>query len=151
MAAVAQPISALPTESFGVSIDCLWRCSVEQYHAMIQAGILTTEDRVELLEGWVVTKMPKNPRHSVVTHLVREALARVLPADWRARTQEPMTTLDSEPEPDVLIARGGPRHYMDRHPGPHDVTLVVEVADSSLPRDRALKKRFYAAAGVPVY
>lgn len=151
MAAVAQQISLPLIETPGVSSDHLWRCSVEQYHAMIQAGILTEDDPIELLEGWLVIKMPKNPRHSTVTLFLRVALERVVPPDWFVDSQEPLTTVDSEPEPDVMIMRGTPRQYVDHHPGPQDLALVVEVADSSLQRDRLLKKRLYAAAGIPVY
>jgi Uma2 family endonuclease len=118
---------------------------------MIQAGILTEDDPVELLEGWLVTKMPKNPRHRVATQLTREALAQVLPSGWYVDAQEPITTADSEPEPDVVVVRGNRREYVDRHPGPQDIALVIEVADSSLQRDRSSKKRLYAAAAITEY
>jgi Uma2 family endonuclease len=149
MAATQFP--SLPIENTVVPIELIWRLSVDQYHAMIQAGILAEDDPVELLEGWLVTKMPKNPRHSLVTQLIQTALTRLLPSGWQVRGQEPVTTEDSEPEPDVVVARGDLRQYLDRHPGPQDVALVVEVADSSLQRDRMLKKRLYAAVGIPVY
>ncbi|MGE0682672.1 MAG: Uma2 family endonuclease [Candidatus Binatia bacterium] len=151
MAAIATHPNLPSAESTGVPIELIWRLSVEQYHAMIQAGILTEDDPVELLEGWLVTKMPKNPRHSAVTQLMQAALTRALPSGWHVRGQEPVTTEDSEPEPDIVVARGDLRQYLDRHPGPQDVALVVEVADSSLQRDRMLKKRLYAAAGIPAY
>ncbi len=61
-------------ESASISTDAIWRLKVEQYHAMIQAGILTDDDPIELLEGWLVLKMPKNPAHRVTTRLVRDAL-----------------------------------------------------------------------------
>ena len=138
-------------QSITVPIDVIWRLSVDQYHAMIQAGILTEDDPVELLEGWLVTKMSKNPKHRVVTQLVREAIAQLLPSGWYVDAQEPVTTQDSEPEPDVAVVRGNRRQYFDRHPGPQDIALVVEVADSSLQRDRTLKKRIYAAAGISLY
>ena len=142
---------ATPPASPQADIGMIWRLHVDQYQAMIQAGILTPDDPVELLEGWLVTKMPKNPRHRVVTQLTREALAQLLPPAWYADAQEPITTADSEPEPDVVVVRGERRHYLDRHPGPSDLALVVEVADSSLQRDRLLKKRLYAAAAIAEY
>jgi hypothetical protein len=70
----------------------VWRLSLEQYHRMIQTGILTDDDPVEFLEGLLVTKMPKNPPHSLATHLTRDALARVVPAQWYVDAQEPFTT-----------------------------------------------------------
>jgi Uma2 family endonuclease len=131
--------------------DPIWRLSLDQYHAMIRAGILTDDDPVELLEGWLVAKMPKNPTHRAATRLARQALERLIPGGWYVDSQEPITLEDSEPEPDVTVVRGERRHYLDRHPGPQEVALVVEVADASLPRDRTFKKRLYAAAGIPVY
>ncbi len=151
MSATTSSIPPVATTSTGVSADTIWRLRVEQYHAMIQADILTEDDPVELLEGWLVTKMPKNPRHRVVTQLTREALAQVLPSGWYVDAQEPITTADSEPEPDIVVVQGNRREYLDRHPGPQDVALVIEVADSSLQRDRSSKKRLYAAAAIAEY
>ncbi len=145
---LASPTSEQPVV---VSPDVMWRFSVAHYHAMIQAGILTEDDPVELLEGWLVTKMPKNPKHRIATRLVRQALESIVAPGWYVDSQEPLTTADSEPEPDGMVVRSETRQYLNRHPGPQDVTLVVEVADSSLQRDRSLKKRLYAAAGIPVY
>jgi Uma2 family endonuclease len=129
----------------------IWRLSIAQYHQMVQAGILTDDDPVELLEGWLVTKMPKNPPHRLATQLMRETLAQLVPVGWYVDAQEPITTADSEPEPDVVIVRGDRRQYRDRHPGPEDVALVVEVSDSILQRDRTTKQRLYATAGIAVY
>jgi len=151
MAATTHTVVPTTHQPVAVSTEMIWRFSVDQYHAMIQAGILTEDDPVELLEGWLITKRSKTPRHSVVTQLLRETLARLLSSGWHVDSHEPLTTADSEPEPDVTIVRGETRQYLDRHPGPQDVALVVEVADSSLQRDRSLKKRLYAAARIPVY
>jgi Uma2 family endonuclease len=118
---------------------------------MIRAGILTEDDPVELLEGWLVTKMPKNPPHSVATRLTTRVLSQCLPSGWEVQTQEPITTDTSEPEPDVSVVRGDARQYTNRHPRPDDVALVVEVADATLARDRGQKKRIYAHAAIPVY
>lgn len=137
--------------SLGVPDSPIWRLSIAQYHQMVQSGILTDDDPVELLEGWLVTKMPKNPPHRLTTQLLREALAQLVPAGWYVDAQEPITTSDSEPEPDVVIVRGDRRQYRDRHPGPAEVALVVEVADSTLQRDRTMKQRLYAAAGIVAY
>lgn len=131
--------------------DAIWRLRVDQYHKMIRDGILTDDDPVELLEGWLVYKIPKNPPHRISTRLTREALERVVPIGWYVDSQEPITLEDSEPEPDVVIVRGETRDYYDRRPGPGDLALVVEVADAPLERDRESKKRIYARAGIPVY
>jgi Uma2 family endonuclease len=131
--------------------DPIMRLSVEQYHAMIRTGILTADNRVELLEGWLIPQMPKNPQHRISTRLMQKALEAIIPTGWYVDAQEPITLADSEPEPDVMIVRGDTRDYVDRHPGPQDLALVVEVADSTLERDQGTKKRAYARAGVAVY
>lgn len=127
------------------------RLTVEQYHAMGEAGILGPEDRVELLEGWLVPKMNKKPPHAVTSELIYAVLARLLPAGWHARAQNPITLTISEPEPDIVVVRGGSRDYLKRHPVPSEVAIVIEVADSSLAQDRGLKKRIYAEARIRVY
>lgn len=129
----------------------IWPMRVEQYHAMIRAGILTDDDPIELLEGLLVLKMAKNPRHRVVTGLVRQALEQVITKSWYVDSQEPITTIDSEPEPDGTVVRGNRLDYLDYHPSPADIALVVEVSDATLRRDRGTKKRIYARAGIPVY
>jgi Uma2 family endonuclease len=151
MTATSQPISPPPERDGSVPSVPIFRLTVAQYHAMARAGILNEDDPVELLEGWLVQKMTKNRPHSLVTCLVREALGRLLPAGWYVDSQEPITTAESEPEPDVIVVRGQVRDYQDRHPGPQDVALVVEVADTSLRDDQGLKKAVYARAGVAVY
>jgi Uma2 family endonuclease len=138
-------------KSMVVPDNPIWRLSVEQYHDMINAGILTEDDPVELLEGWLVTKMSKNRPHSLSTQLTREALAGIMPSGWYVDDQEPITTADSEPEPDIVVVRGSRRDYTERHPSPDDVALVVEVADATLQRDRTLKLRIYASAGITAY
>ena len=151
MAVATQPVPPAIEKSAVMPTDFIWRLSVGQYHEMIRAGILTADDPVELLEGWLVTKMPKTPPHSVTTQLTRETLARLLPAGWYVDCHEPITTADSEPEPDVAVVRGDTRQYLDRHPGPKDAALIVEVSDATLRHDREFKTRVYASAGIPVY
>jgi len=141
-----------PVESVAaIPNDLILRLRIEQYHAIIQAGILTDDDSVELLEGWLVFKMPKNPPHRVTTRLVRTALENILPRGWYVDSQEPITLSNSEPEPDIVVVRGDTRQYLDRHPGAEDIALIIEVADTTLQRDRNVKKRIYARAGISVY
>ena len=141
-----------PVESVAaIPNDLILRLSIEQYHAIIQAGILTDDDSVELLEGWLVFKMPKNPPHRVTTRLVRAALENILPRGWYVDSQEPITLSNSEPEPDIVVVRGDTRQYLDRHPGAEDIALIIEVSDTTLQRDRTVKKRIYARAGIAIY
>jgi Uma2 family endonuclease len=129
----------------------VWRLSVAQYHQMLEAGILNQGDPIELLEGWLVPQMTENPAHSLATELVRVQLEVTIPATWHVRSPHPVTTGDSEPEPDASVVRGKRREYTSRHPGPGDIGLMVEVADSSLDLDRTTKQRIYARAKIPVY
>lgn len=142
---------AVPAATAPPEAELLWRMSVDRYHAMIDAGILTDDDPVELLGGWLVAKMPKKPQHRLSTRRVREALERLVPEGWYVDSQEPITTADSEPEPDVMVVQGDPMRYRDRHPGPPDLALVIEIADATLRRDRSIKKEIYARAGIALY
>ena len=117
---------------------------------MIEAGELTTDDRVELLDGELVDKMPKNPSHSLVTRKLDRRLMTLVDDGWHVRNQEPVTLSASEPEPDLAVVRGTEDDYGHRKPGPADTALVVEVADSTVARDRR-KRTIYAAAGLPEY
>jgi Uma2 family endonuclease len=145
--------TAGPTSSdrFALPPEPVLQFTVDQYHEMARTGILVDGEPIELLEGWLVNKMTKYPPHSVATCETRRVLERLVPAGWLVDTQEPITTDDSEPEPDVSVVRGCRRDYVDHHPSPRDVGLLVEVADTSLDRDRGWKKRIYAAAGIPCY
>jgi Uma2 family endonuclease len=128
------------------------RFTVDEYHQMIQAGILGEDDDVELLEGWIVPKMARNPAHdAVVSIMLVDVLPPRIPKGLFCRGQSAITTDDSEPEPDVALVRGSTRDYMAHHPTPTDMALVIEVAGSSLSRDRSNKARIYATAAVPVY
>jgi|SRR5215472_1242511 len=112
--------------------------SVAAYHVMIDSGVLPTDEPAELLEGAVVPKLVRNPPHRIATRATRMALERSIPRGWYVDTQEPITTDSSEPEPDVAVLKGDSRDYPDRHPGPGDAGLIVEIADASLDRDRIL-------------
>jgi Uma2 family endonuclease len=140
-----------PISPFETPPEFVWRFSVDDYHQLIAIGVLDEDDRVELLEGWLVPKMTHNPLHDGTLQLINKRLARRLPPQWDLRIQSAVTTDDSEPEPDVAIVRGDEQTYLQRHPGPADIGLIVEVAESSLEQDRKQKARLYARAGIPCY
>lgn len=133
------------------SPEPVFRLSVEQYHTMIRTGVLTDDDPVELLEGILVFKMPKNPPHETALGKCQDELPRILPKTWILRVQAPITLRDGEPEPDLVIARGSRDNYAEHHPGPSDIGLVIEVADTTLARDQGIKLRSYARAGLGAY
>lgn len=118
---------------------------------MVGAGVLTEDDPFELLEGWIVSKMPHHPNHDATIDQANEVLRGQLPEGWRVRIQSAITTDDSEPEPDLAIALGPAGRYAVSHPSPQDLALVIEVADSSLGYDREVKARLYARAGIAIY
>jgi Uma2 family endonuclease len=125
--------------------------SVPRYQRMIETGILDANDHVELLEGYVVLKMPRNPGHDGSLDLFRFAVERLIPPGWWLRMQQAVTLPDSQPEPDFAIVRGSARSFISRHPTAADFGIIVEIADSTLLRDRQDKARIYARAGIPVY
>jgi len=128
-----------------------FRLSVADYHDLGERGILTPEDRVELIDGYLVIKpMHNSPSASTVVRIARY-LDRAVPAGFVVRSQVPITLATSEPEPDAVVARGDLRTYDFHHPKAADVVLAVEVSDSSLRIDREYKSGLYAAAGIPVY
>jgi Uma2 family endonuclease len=126
------------------------RFTVDEYHRMIQVGVLDETDRVEFLEGCVAEKMPSNPPHDGSIQLAQESLASHIPTEWRIRIQSAVALSESEPEPDLTVVRGTSRTYLSRHPGPSDVGLLVEIADSSLSGDRD-KASTYARADIAIY
>jgi Uma2 family endonuclease len=130
----------------------LARLSVEKYEAMIASGAFTKCDRLELIEGNLVEKMTQNPPHSVTVGLSDDLIRAALPAGWHTRQEKPVRipSRDSMPEPDVSVIRGQRADWLQRHPGPADVALVVEVADSSVEDDRAMAPT-YGGGGVSVY
>lgn len=126
------------------------RFTVGQYHAMIEAGVFAEDEQVDL-EGWLFHKMAKKATHRYSTRALRKKLEKLLPPGWDVDSQEPITTLDSEPEPDVSVVRAGVLDDKKRHPKPKEIGLIVEVSEGTLARDRGMKKRLYARARIPVY
>lgn len=118
---------------------------------MAETGILNEDDNVELLEGWIVEKMTKNPRHETTIMRANLALTDRLSREWFVRIRSAITLLDSEPEPDLAIVPGPPARFDDHHPHAQDIALLVEVAESSLAQDRGVKLRIYARARVATY
>jgi Uma2 family endonuclease len=149
--AVKQRAQPVPQQEGPPPPGLLYRFSVEQFQRMTGLGILTPDDRAELLEGWIVQKMTQHPPHAVAIDLVHDALRPLLPQGWRVRDQKPILLADSLPEPDLTVVRGPLGRYLDQHPRPRDVAVVIEVADSSLDEDRVRKGRVYARARLPLY
>jgi Uma2 family endonuclease len=151
--ATATPPTIRPAPSGWVPSP-LYRLTVEQYEAMVASGVFSSKERVHLINGYLVAKMTQKPPHTIANNLVAAELSRIIPADrFHIRPAEPIRLPGraSEPEPDRCVVRGAIRDYAARHPGPEDIVLLVEVADSSLYDDRMLADEVYGPAGVPVY
>jgi Uma2 family endonuclease len=125
------------------------RFNVDEYYAMARAGILTEDERVELLDGELIEMTPIGIRHADCVRRLIDTFSRRFARRAILQVQNPVR-LDgySEPEPDVALLRPPLDRYAGAHPKPEDVLLIVEVADTSLTGDRALKLPRYAVAGI---
>ena len=132
-------------------VGSLFRMTVDQYERLVQSGLLD-DHQIELIDGLLVRKMGKNPPHSWTVEALREEIAGRLPSGWSSRQEQPAAIPDlNEPEPDVAVVRGTKNDYARRHPRPSDLALVIEVADSTLEKDRGPKLVAYGRGGIPVY
>jgi Uma2 family endonuclease len=123
----------------------------DEYEQLAASGILD-DPRVELIDGYLVRKVTKKPRHVVVTERLRRLLEPLVPLGCHIRQEQPIRIPDfNEPEPDIAFVRGNLEDYASRHPGPGDVGLLIEVAEASLPRDQRQKLAAYAGAAIPFY
>jgi len=124
--------------------------TVAEYHKMIQAGILGEDERVELLYGKIIPTSPVGSQHSTCVKRLNRLFSRSVGDRAIVSVQDPIQIPDhSEPEPDVALLRPPLSTYEARHPLPKEVLLIVEVSDSSLAKDRAVKLPLYASAGIP--
>jgi Uma2 family endonuclease len=128
------------------------RFTVNDYHRMGEAGILSSRDRVELIDGEIVTMMAIGPRHGASVDRANRALTTTVGTSAIVRVQGSVRLdLFNEPEPDIVLLRPRADFYASAHPGPADILLIIEVAESSIDYDRDVKTRVYAMAGVPEY
>lgn len=139
-----------PLDSFVRPPFPVRRWSVAEYEHLTETGILTADDKVELLEGWIVPQMTQNaPHDSAIQRLVRR-LFQSLRGDWDVRAQSAIRTSDSVPEPDIAVVPGPEGRFDHQRTAFGEVELAIEVAATSLRLDRR-KRAIYAAAGVPFY
>jgi len=125
------------------------RFTVDEYHRMVDAGILQEDDRVELLDGQIVEMSPIYPPHASCVNRLTRLLSQALGDRATLAVQNPVVLgLHWEPQPDVAVLKPRVDGYARQHPQPADVLLVIEVAESSLERDRDEKIPAYARAGV---
>jgi len=147
-------LASMPTQPAGpIRIPWpLYRMTLEKYESLIASGFFTKRDDVQLINGYVVTRMAESPLHGAVLEAVRIAIGAILLAAWHTRSQSGLRipAQVSIPRPDLAVVRGDWRDYLTDYPDAADVAMVAEVSVSSLDKDRALAD-IYAAGGIPVY
>jgi Uma2 family endonuclease len=128
------------------------RFTVGEYHRLGELGFFCEDDRLELIRGEIIQMSPKGTPHSVCNSLLVEELILLLGKRAIVRGQEPIILhADSEPQPDVALARNRPDRYLSGHPEPADILLVIEVSDSTLKYDRETKLSLYAECSISDY
>jgi Uma2 family endonuclease len=128
------------------------RFTIDEYHRLIELGVLKENDRIELIRGELIQMVAKGTPHTVCGSILCRQLDRLLGDRVVIRGQDPITLPNqSEPEPDVAIACGKDEDYLAHHPYPEDIFLVIEIADSTLDYDQTTKLEIYAEAGISDY
>jgi len=128
------------------------KLSVAEYHRMGEAGILTEDDRVELIEGELIAMSPIGSDHSGTVNSLTRLLVLAVGDRGVVAVQNPVRLDDySEPQPDFAVLKPRADDYRRATPVPADVLLIVEVADSSLAYDRTVKRALYASHGIPEF
>ncbi len=125
------------------------RFSVEEYHRMVEVGILSEDERVELIDGRILKMSPIGSQHAAYVSFLNREL-RAVEETVIVRIQDPIILDDeTEPQPDVAVVKFKANAYADSHPHAEDVLLLIEVADTSLEEDRLIKLSRYADSGIP--
>ena len=125
--------------------------TVEEYHRMIEAGILNEDTHIELLDGRIVEMSPQTPIHAGTTQRSSDYIKELLAGQAHVRMQLPITLATSEPEPDIAVVGIDPGAYGDHHPNQAEILLLIEVSYSTLQIDRREKALIYARANIAEY
>jgi Uma2 family endonuclease len=128
----------------------LHKWSVEDYHRMIETGILDGKP-VELLKGEIIEMSPEGIPHSFTNDSIAEYLREQLRGIAKVREAHPVTLDDSEPEPDISVVRLPNTIYAQHHPYAQDIYWLIEIANNSLDKDLNEKRTLYASSGIPEY
>lgn len=124
--------------------------SVDEFHRIAEIGIFSKDDRVELIEGEIIHMTPIGSRHAACVDRLNRLFSQRLGERAIVRIQSPVRLgQHSEPQPDLALLRLREDFYARAHPGPAEVLLIVEVAETSLETDRAVKGPLYSQAGIP--
>lgn len=130
----------------------LHQISVVMYDKMFEHGILTADDKVELLKGVIIEKMPEGAEHASATNKLTRFFYQILGNKVLIRNHNPIwLDENSEPEPDIVLALPDKKEYSEKHPKPEDISLIIEVSDSTILLARNSKQIAYAQAGIQQY
>lgn len=126
--------------------------SVERYQKMVASGVLTSADRIELIEGEMLAMAPIGSKHSAITARLNEMLVLALAGSGTVVVGGPINLGEfSEPQPDLMILKRRADFYSAKIPEAPDALLVVEVSDSSLAFDQGAKRDLYAKFAIREY
>ncbi|MBM3237782.1 Uma2 family endonuclease [Candidatus Poribacteria bacterium] len=127
------------------------RFSVSEYHKMGEDGILSEDEHIELIDGVIIQMSTEGTRHSVImSNIAAQFYELVIEGRALLRVRNPIVLNDdTEPEPDLALVKTRDRaYYLETHPHPEDVLLLIEVADTSLEYDKEIKLLRYAASKI---
>lgn len=146
---MTQTLSAIDGEAPPRRYD--W--SVEQYHRIGELGLFSAEARLELVNGEVYEHVsPIGAPHSTAAENTADALRLLVRPGMRVLQERPLQISgDTEVQPDIIVVHDDRARFAIRHPEPRDVTLLVEISDTTLSYDRGRKLAIYAAAGIAEY
>jgi Uma2 family endonuclease len=132
-----------------LGLNDVYRMTVDEYERI---SAILDDDRVELIDGYLVRKMGKKPPHIWAVESLLLAFLALLPIGYFCRKEDPVRIPDlDEPEPDICVIRGSRAAFRGRIPDGKDVALLVEVSETTLARDQGPKLLSYARAGIPIY
>ena len=149
MSAVLENTITRPSSTNGVKPHLI---TVAEYDRMIELGVYTENDRIELLNGEIIAPLPKGTKHSVFNDLVLDLFKAALGERIYARSQNPII-LDnfSEPELDIVLVKPPSKKYLKSHPKPEDILLIMEISDTTLAYDRQAKAKAYSRNRIQQY
>ena len=126
--------------------------TIDEYNELVDLGFFTENDRIELIKGEIIEMAPKRTPHSVCNSRLWKELYELIGKQAEIRVQEPIVLFsNSEPEPDVVIAKKKSDNYLAAHPKAEDIILVIEISDSTLKYDQEIKLPLYAEAQINNY
>jgi len=126
--------------------------NVDEYRRMGEVGVFKPDERIELIYGGIYEMSPKGKKHVVSTSRAVKCFIKRFGDQVIVRVQDPIKLGEhSEPEPDITLLAPDEQEYLERDPAPQEILYVLEVADTTLAKDRKVKAQLYAEAGLVQY